>query len=692
MGILDRKNLHLYPPFIALLCSRIRESELLENSLNVNRLYLEMVRALVQYLAVIRMTLLHKKGSPEAEQKLKVIVPKFSYPNSAKWLEALTVDASQLTEISASFSSEEINDIEEIDKILSNFLHAKIGCHKNIAGLLEEVRTELQESSLDCVTNFNLLEILITYADVVCVSGDRTMSRIRRANKFLSDTSIYLLNALKSLFDYKLGTLESSFYDDSGYRGFFRIHYGQAFYPILVPLEVEGRIGSVFLFKECKKDSYRQIMPLSPLLIQRDCSVTDCSGSSLNFFVGNTVTHACYRNFYCGHDLQDRELQPWFEKYRPLEESEGLLEGNEKVYYQRLYDYWSSGTSDSQEERALRIMSKVMNLSVDRLYEIEDLVKQKLGVSDSHEGNSRRDSYRQLFEELTSCNVVEALERVTLQEHARALGLGNAETLELELKTWVKRARELMDSQPSECSEELAEVLVQIAFIDFNNDILKECAECHGINIHDDPRVKSRENLFGDYLKYLKIVYDDQVVTKDERRFLEIQRKRLGLTEKEGFELEFLEEKLVEVLDQEHDQTYLMHKENFKLGGILLAKALITEEQLNHALEIQSREKGTKLGAVLYELGYVDPSELKRCLDLQEHLYFCKESHLLGSIALKFALVDQRQLNEGLRMQEALFQEKKEHRPLGEILLSKGSISQQTLDFILSIQRLTTKC
>ena len=152
-----------------------------------------------------------------------------------------------------------------------------------------------------------------------------------------------------------------------------------------------------------------------------------------------------------------------------------------------------------------------------------------------------------------------------------------------------------------------------------------------------------------------------------------------------------LQEHLVGVLEHEQDDTYLMQKENFKLGGILLAKALISDEQLNHALEVQNREKGTKLGGILYELGYIGPEDLKRCLDLQEHLYFRKDSYLIGAIALKFALIDQRQLKEGLRLQESIFREKRKHQQLGEILLSKGYISQQTLDFILSIQRLTAE-
>jgi hypothetical protein len=41
-----------------------------------------------------------------------------------------------------------------------------------------------------------------------------------------------------------------------------------------------------------------------------------------------------------------------------------------------------------------------------------------------------------------------------------------------------------------------------------------------------------------------------------------------------------------------------------RLGDIIVERGLITEEQLNHALEVQ-RESGSKLGEVLVELGFI---------------------------------------------------------------------------------------
>lgn len=52
------------------------------------------------------------------------------------------------------------------------------------------------------------------------------------------------------------------------------------------------------------------------------------------------------------------------------------------------------------------------------------------------------------------------------------------------------------------------------------------------------------------------------------------------------------------------------------LGQILLEEGLITEDQLNNALESQ-KETGHFLGRILVDLGYIDEKELKRILSIQ---------------------------------------------------------------------------
>ncbi len=60
-----------------------------------------------------------------------------------------------------------------------------------------------------------------------------------------------------------------------------------------------------------------------------------------------------------------------------------------------------------------------------------------------------------------------------------------------------------------------------------------------------------------------------------------------------------------------------MHlKERKPLGQILLEDKKITEEQLNHALEVQ-RETGDRLGHTLVKLGYITEEELAKALEKQ---------------------------------------------------------------------------
>jgi hypothetical protein len=654
--------------------------------MNINRLYLDVASSLVRYLATLKISLLRSCDSKEASDLLTSALLRFSTPTSAIWLKVLVRGENE--EFLNLFEKESEDKIE-IATILSEFLSRQLDSSSAMAETIEAFKKDFEQDEFQCSSNQEILEILIAYEERISSQDlDRSRSRVELGNVYLRETIAYLLAELSPLFEYKIGTLESYVADGKKVKGFFRVHYGQTYLACSQSVANRSRIGSVFLMKEDAEDSYSQILELSPFLVQFECNEVDCKETSLYFYSSFHAGHGRFSNYHCDHVLKDKQFSEWFQNHWSKPTDITFINENEELYYRKIYSYWAMGIVDEKEEQALQIMHKVFNIGMERLRVIEEKVKQELGISDDQEASKRKNSYRELFEELTQSNFLQDMERFTLQELARTLGLRNTETWELELKTWIAKARELFNKDDK---ESLTEILVQIARIDFQNPILQEGLDQFGINTEEDFRIINRRKLFSEYLGYLNIVYTDKVVTPDERRFLEIQRKRLGLTEKEAFELEFLEDNLVGVLEHQRDDTYLMQKENFKLGGILLAKALITDEQLNHALEVQTRDKGIKLGAMLYELGYIGPNELKRCLDLQEHLYFRKDSYLIGSIALKFALIDQRQLKEGLRVQEAVFRDHGKHQPLGEILLSRGFISHQTLDFILSIQRLSTE-
>lgn len=56
-----------------------------------------------------------------------------------------------------------------------------------------------------------------------------------------------------------------------------------------------------------------------------------------------------------------------------------------------------------------------------------------------------------------------------------------------------------------------------------------------------------------------------------------------------------------------------------KIGEILLEEGLITQEQLDHALEVQ-KEKKLRLGEILSSLGYLDQQQLSYCLSKHFHV------------------------------------------------------------------------
>ena len=57
-------------------------------------------------------------------------------------------------------------------------------------------------------------------------------------------------------------------------------------------------------------------------------------------------------------------------------------------------------------------------------------------------------------------------------------------------------------------------------------------------------------------------------------------------------------------------------KKEHLLGDIMLAARVITQHQLEEALEYQ-KETGGKIGRILIEKGYISEQALKDCLDSQ---------------------------------------------------------------------------
>ena len=113
-----------------------------------------------------------------------------------------------------------------------------------------------------------------------------------------------------------------------------------------------------------------------------------------------------------------------------------------------------------------------------------------------------------------------------------------------------------------------------------------------------------------------------------------------------------------------------------KLGEILLAQGLITEEQLDKAYRAQS-VTGQTLGTVLVSSGAISAQDLGSVLGEQVQVDNRKR---IGDILVEQGIITKEQLEDGLRQQKNL------GKKIGETLIALGFISESKLIDILSAQ------
>lgn len=671
--LLNRQILSSLPPFLGNLSLQIQESRLLENHGNVVRLHREFVGALVNYLGLISLQL-QKQGNQDYS-----VNKSLREPEPSDWMEQLR-------------SFEKINPgddslSQELSECLNSILEKSF---KEESYNLSRMSLEISGNKFQPKTVSDLLAKMLKFLEE---SHDRNYYRsnpvLLKVGMFCDLAVSILCQTFEPIFQYPLATLESFLSSSKGYVNFLRAHHGNLVIPFKSLYESRLEIGSVFLLSKTEDQDhphYELNLNLSPFLISSSRSQDIVDQSHFAFFISQKGSSCEYKIYEVNNTVQDQNFEKTLREIFDCSPESKFQSKQERIYYYKLLDYWKDGFIDESEEQAIQILHKVYNIGLDRLRELESMVKQELGIPEETDLNNRLQSYKEKFASMIQPQGPGPLERAILMETARNLSLRAIEIWSCELEC----LRDLADScLKSNDLENLEATLVQIALLDFQNPILVECEQRFGIDVSEHPLVKERTKAFTEYMGYVRIVYADQHVTPDERRFLDIQRKRLGIQEREAFELEYLEESLLKIANREVDDYYTMQKENFKLGGILLAQGLIEENQLQQALEIQSRDPGMKLGALLYDLGHISHENLKRCLELQKHLYFRKGSYLLGNLAQKFALLDSKQLKECLQIQEKYFQEHHVHKKLGDIMLNKGYLSQQALSFLLSIQSLS---
>lgn len=128
------------------------------------------------------------------------------------------------------------------------------------------------------------------------------------------------------------------------------------------------------------------------------------------------------------------------------------------------------------------------------------------------------------------------------------------------------------------------------------------------------------------------------------------------------------------------------------IGQVILESGVITQEQLDKALEHQ-KKWGGKIGEILIENGYLTNDRLTDYLNLQIFVNSSanwtlrdeKNENLLGEIMLAANVITRGQLGEALNLQE------KRGGRVGQILIDMGYISELALKDCLDRQRLSRK-
>jgi hypothetical protein len=128
------------------------------------------------------------------------------------------------------------------------------------------------------------------------------------------------------------------------------------------------------------------------------------------------------------------------------------------------------------------------------------------------------------------------------------------------------------------------------------------------------------------------------------------------------------------------------------LGQIALQEGVVTPDQLEECVRLQSAGGGKSLGAMLVEKGYLTTAKLEELTALQQRRFESigadpQKGGLFGQLAVRHGYLSPSQLAEGLREQASLSQGGSSLM-LGQILLKKGALS---VDHFLEILRLQKK-
>jgi len=116
-----------------------------------------------------------------------------------------------------------------------------------------------------------------------------------------------------------------------------------------------------------------------------------------------------------------------------------------------------------------------------------------------------------------------------------------------------------------------------------------------------------------------------------------------------------------------------------QLGELLIDKGLITQEQLEQALKIQS-DKGGLVGEILVALGYIKEQEIVWAVERQRDLDRKGSHKLIGELLLERDLITKEQLDAALAVQ------KEKGGLIGEILIALRYVDESDIALALTSQ------
>ena len=111
-----------------------------------------------------------------------------------------------------------------------------------------------------------------------------------------------------------------------------------------------------------------------------------------------------------------------------------------------------------------------------------------------------------------------------------------------------------------------------------------------------------------------------------------------------------------------------------KVGELLIEQQLITQDQLDEALDLQKLFPGQQVGQLLCKLGFIQESDLSNLLDQKD------KRRKLGDILIGMGLVDQDKLIRAFEMG------KRNNIPIGRALLQLKYIDEENLAKAVAIQ------